>query len=238
MPDYRGGPRQQSGYGQELVKAIREGRTERQRSRNFDQKLAFTLGQAAITGVGGALSGADSYAENEKRKSARRDQATHDFTDQVADRYRARMTKEDALRESSRQYEAPEYEGKEAELPAWLTGGGTDMSLPSEHEAPTEYKLDEQGHAVGPRRTHEPDVVSSADAALSRMEVNSSRELAPMGGYYTPAARENEDAQAGALVRDMGTAESGMRHAATPLGRGMMGQGESGMYRSLPGRRR
>jgi hypothetical protein len=67
VADYRGGQRAQSGYGQELVKAIREGRTERQRKRNFEQKLIFGAVQAGLTGLGGAVSASHSKSEAAKR---------------------------------------------------------------------------------------------------------------------------------------------------------------------------
>ncbi len=48
MADYRGGERRESRYGDELVKAIREGRTESQRKRNFNQKLIFAAANGAL----------------------------------------------------------------------------------------------------------------------------------------------------------------------------------------------
>ncbi len=184
MGDYRGGPRQQSGYGQELVKAIREGRTGQQQRRDFGRKLTMGVIQGGLTAASGIASGVHSNNENARRE----------------------------LHQSSEQYAAPEYRGRSGEAPEWLGQAG-------------------EGNI---------DVIQRAEAADSRMGMNASRELAPIDGHYTPAARENENAQAGALVRDMGTAEMGMRQATgiNPTGGGMMGEGESGMYRTLPGRQR
>lgn len=187
MPDYRGGPRQQSGYGQELVKAIREGRTERQRSRNFNQKLIFGAIQGGLA-MGQGMAGSVS-SHNAKMRA-----------------------QEGELRHSADKYAAPEYTGRESAPPEWLGQSG-------------------EGNA---------DLIQRADEANSRMSLNGSRELAPVGGQYTPKARENEDMQSSAMARDMQQAELGMRQAngINPIDDGMMGQGESGMYRSLPGRMR
>ena len=95
MPNYRGGEREMSRHGAELVKAIREGRTEKQRNRNFNQKLAFAAIQGGLTGVGAGLSAASSNALQEKQK-------------------------EDALRRSSDKYKSKDYVGREGSPPDWL----------------------------------------------------------------------------------------------------------------------
>lgn len=51
MADYRGGGRHQTQHGAGLIKAIREGRTDKQRQRNFEQKLAFAAIQAGLQGT-------------------------------------------------------------------------------------------------------------------------------------------------------------------------------------------
>lgn len=69
MADYRGGDRHRSIYGEELIKAIREGRTERQRSRNFNEKLVFAGAQAGLQGIRAGIGYSDS---KDKADAARR----------------------------------------------------------------------------------------------------------------------------------------------------------------------
>ncbi len=196
MPDYRGGPRQQSAYGQELVKAIREGRTERQRDREFSRKLVQGAIGASATGMQAIMAN----AANDRAKAATADQA---------------------LRDSSDKYAAKDYSGPEGGVPDWLGKAG-------------EGNSDYLQRGEGPLAQTEPDVISAADKASSNQSLNASREEAPVGGWYSEAAREKEDRESNALANDFKTAEFGMRGAS----QGINPTGGGGMMGSLPGRRR
>lgn len=103
MSDFRGGPRQQSVYGQELVKAIREGRTERQRNRDFGRKLvqgAISLGATGLQAGLGKMS-ADAAKEESAKASA-----------------------DEALRSSAAKYGATNYIGPSGSAPDWLGNAG------------------------------------------------------------------------------------------------------------------
>lgn len=99
MPDFRGGPRQQSVYGQELVKAIREGRTERQRNRDFQRKLVQGGISLGFTGLQAGLG--KMAADDAKAKAA-----------------------DQSLRDSAEKYGAPDYTGPSGSPPEWLGKAG------------------------------------------------------------------------------------------------------------------
>ncbi len=106
MADYRGGGREMSRHGAGLVKAINEGRTERQYRRNLEQKIAFAAVQAGLTGLSGAVSADESNKLQAKQ----------------------------ALRSSADKYKAPEYTGRAGDVPDWLGKAGegnTDVLQPS-----------------------------------------------------------------------------------------------------------
>lgn len=99
MPDFRGGSRQQSVYGQEYVKAVREGRTERQRDRDFQRKLIQGVIAAGATGVQAGMANA----------------ATNRLKQKTADEH---------LRASSDKYKAADYTGPSGNAPDWLGAAG------------------------------------------------------------------------------------------------------------------
>jgi hypothetical protein len=87
-----------SGYGADAVKAITEGRTQQQQSRDLREKIIMGLAQAGLTGAGGIIKG-----DMSKRASA-----------------------DASLRASASQY-APataEYAGPTAMPPGWLGKAG------------------------------------------------------------------------------------------------------------------
>ncbi len=99
MPDFRGGSRQQSAYGQELVKAIREGRTERQRDRDFNRKVVQGIIGAGATAVQAGMAN----VANDRAKRASADRALHDSSDK---------------------YMAADYTGRTGDAPDWLGKAG------------------------------------------------------------------------------------------------------------------
>ena len=112
MADYRGGDRHGSSYGEALNKAIREGRTERQRSRNFDQKLAMAGVQGGLTLLAGGAKAAHSRDLRDEQKA--KDVA--EYANSPVQNYKPMA-------------DAP----GDAKLPGWLTGQGGDT---------TEYAID------------------------------------------------------------------------------------------------
>ncbi len=95
MANYRGGERQESSYGQALIKATREGQTRGQKDRDFRNKAIMAAAQAGLMGIGGIISGAAS--SNLKDEQNQRD-----------------------LYKSSQKYAAPDYQGPEGAPPEWL----------------------------------------------------------------------------------------------------------------------
>ncbi len=145
MADYRGGERRESRYGDELVKAIREGRTERQRKRNFNQKLVFAGIQGALALGRGAAGATDSY--NQKQEAEAKDRA--DYAAAPPPNYRPMAAGPD-----------------DAKLPAWLTGGKGDR---------TEYGIDNSVTSAlrpsGPANPYDKDpMMARAEAALNQDE--------------------------------------------------------------------
>lgn len=195
MPDYRGGGREMSRHGAELVKAIREGRTERQRQRNLGQKIMFGAVQAALTGAGGVVSaGVSKQNELDAKREAAARAASAPLPDYVA------------------------KPGGTGVAPSWLHEGGVAgpvgdrTELAVDNDVTASLRKDPGPYEAG-------SMTDRASAALAAQSMNQSRELAPIATWYTPAAREKEDREAGAIANDMRTAEQGIRAG----GRGMMG---------------
>ncbi len=110
---YRGGERSESSYGQNLNKAIREGRTEKQRQRDFKQKAIMAAIQAGLQGGRGMLGAYESKQLQAKQRDHR-------------------------LLESSEVYAAPEYEGRTGDPPAWLGAHGEGNTDALQREPQTE----------------------------------------------------------------------------------------------------
>lgn len=107
MADYRGGDRHTSGHGDALIKAIREGRTEKQRRRNFEQKLAFTGVQAGLQGLRAGIGYAQSQDAEAERKAENR---------------------ANYLKEPAPDYKPMAAGPNDAKVPAWVTGGAGDRT--------------------------------------------------------------------------------------------------------------
>ena len=105
MADYRGGDRRTSVHGDRLVNAIENGRTEKQRQRNFEQKLVFAGLQAALQGVRGGLEHSRQFDKDEAARTldARREAQLLKGVDSKVPDY----------------VTAPTAEG-DGRLPAWL----------------------------------------------------------------------------------------------------------------------
>lgn len=110
MADYRGGEMRMSEYGQQAAKALREGRTEGQRKRDFTRKLLITGVQMGLAGASGIASANHREGERNKRKRAMADAE---------------------LMSSTEKYRAPDYTGPKGDVPEWLgargSHGNTDM---------------------------------------------------------------------------------------------------------------
>lgn len=143
MADYRGGDRRTTVYGQQAIQAIREGRTERQRKRNFNQKLIFNGVQAALQGARAGIG----YANAKSEEADRQKEAFHEYANSPVQDY------------------TPMKDGqKDAKLPGWLTG--------DPNYARTELGVDNDVTAamnkVPPENPYDPDpIMEKAEAALA-----------------------------------------------------------------------
>jgi hypothetical protein len=107
MPDYTGGGARMSSHGMSLIEDIKNGRTERQRRRDFDQKLALSGIQAGLMAASGLAKASDS---EDKEAAAKRED-------------------EEKLAASPLPtYKPMKDEATDAKLPGWLTGKGGDTT--------------------------------------------------------------------------------------------------------------
>ena len=115
MRDYSGGERHMTSYGAEAVKAIEEGRTQRQVDRNLKEKIVMGGIQAALMGARG-VAGAKASGDLQAKQ------------------------KDDSLRQSASLY-APataHHEVSTAAAPAWLGQAGEGNHDELTPDAPTE----------------------------------------------------------------------------------------------------
>lgn len=109
MADYRGGDRHRTSYGDELVKAIREGRTERQRRRDFNERLLFSGAQAGLQGIRAGIG----LAEHADTVDGQRRQALKDY-----------------IRAPAPDYKPMPASGDDASVPSWLRTGKAEPMAP------------------------------------------------------------------------------------------------------------
>lgn len=102
MADYRGGDRHRSSYGDEAVNAIANGTTERQRQRDFSEKLIFT-------GIQAALQGGRAAYEHAQSGAAAADARHKDVADYI--------------KAPPPAYKPMDAQPTDAKLPDWMTGG-------------------------------------------------------------------------------------------------------------------
>jgi hypothetical protein len=142
MADYRGGDRHTTVHGDRLINAIENGRTESQRRRNFNQKLAMAGIQAGLQGTRAAIGLA-------KAKSDEHARAQEDFREYA--------------KTPAQDYTPMKAAATDAKLPGWLTGAGGDT---------TELGVDNSVMAAirpdAPANPYDPDpMMTRAEAALS-----------------------------------------------------------------------
>lgn len=181
MRNYRGGDRTMTGYGADAVKAISEGRTQEQQTRNLREKILMGGVQAALTAAAGGASANHSF--NLQRKQANR---AWDVNNNSIKAREALADEQSRAMSDSRAKEA-------GRVPEWLGQGG-----------PVDV-------VSGGNTPHQPDMISGAQAAMSNQQQNDSADQAPLGGYYTSDGSQAAQDQANALTNDMKTAEDGMR---------------------------
>lgn len=181
MNNYRGGERAMSGYGADAVKAITEGRTNEQQTRNLREKVLMGGIQAALTAAGAGASASHSFALQRKQANKAWDinNAGIQAREKLADE-QSRAMGDGRAREAGK-------------VPAWLGQGGP-VDVVSGGNAP-----------------HQPDMISGAQTAMSNQQQNDAADNAPLGGYYTSDGSQAAQDQANALTNDMKTAEDGMR---------------------------
>lgn len=175
MADYRGGEMRMSEYGAQAVKAIREGRTESQRRRDFARKLAVTMTQAGLMGAAVAAKGAHSKEEAAKHKQKMGD---------------------NALMASTEKYRAPDYTGPEGEVPDWVgargSDGNRDALQPSEPSAAPDWahqpkSLEERASEAlagrpAPKPTVDPLIKAQQEEEAHRSLARRQTGINPMGG--------------------------------------------------------
>ena len=111
MADYRGGDRRESVYGQELIGRINRGETERQRSRNFRQKLAMAGVQAALQLARGGIE----MKRHADATQAKRTEAFKEYANSPVANYQPMAA-----------------EKTDAKIPDWLLAEDTKYANPNE----------------------------------------------------------------------------------------------------------
>lgn len=147
MADYRGGDRRTTVHGAALIKAIQEGRTERQRSRNFNQKLKVAGIQAGLQG-GRALYG---YLDQKDKQGIAE---AKDAQDKAAAYEKAPLPTYKPMGDAA---------GPDADVPEWLKTGKSDAQGPK--DSAMEFKPLHAGQELPPSPLP-PTPLERAEAAL------------------------------------------------------------------------
>lgn len=182
--DFSGGNKGASTYGNEYVSRIRNQDTDRQRSRNLNEKLIMAAVQVALTG-GRAAAGASEHADHVKKTT------------------KAKLDAE--AKAPLPDYRPMDSRPTDARVPAWLTGGEGDR---------TELAVDNDVlAALKPEPPSNPydTAVGAGKSAAAYGRVSAARSTAPVATWFTPDGAKKVDDDSDAIARDMARAEEGMR---------------------------